>query len=103
MFIVTTSCNVIRQKGIDLNHNFHVFVGKQCRTENAYMGHQYIILKLKTSLELLNNKSTLVNLDKDIVLMTRVHCTHFYTELFTNNNIKVVIQINAFLTDLQNL
>ena len=68
---------MIRQKGIDLNHDFYIVVGKQCCTKNAYMGHQYIILKLKTSLELLNNKSTLVNLDKDIVLMTRVRI--FYT------------------------
>ena len=26
----------MRQKGIDLNHDFYVVVGKQCRTENAY-------------------------------------------------------------------
>ena len=36
----------------------------------------------------MNNKRTLVDLYKDIVL-------------FTNNNIKVVIQMNAFLFDLQ--
>ena len=33
----------IRQKDIDLNHDFYVIVGKQCRTENAYTGHQYNI------------------------------------------------------------
>ena len=27
----------IRQKGIDLNHEFNVVVGKQCRTENAFL------------------------------------------------------------------
>jgi hypothetical protein len=26
----------MRQKGIDLNHDFYFVVGKQCRTENAY-------------------------------------------------------------------
>ena len=31
----------MRQKGIDLNHNFYVVVGKQCRTENVHTGHQY--------------------------------------------------------------
>ena len=30
---------MIDQKGMHLNHNFFVVVGKQCRTENAYMGH----------------------------------------------------------------
>ena len=34
--------NVMHQKGINLNHNFYV-VGKQCRTENAYMGNQHNI------------------------------------------------------------
>ena len=33
----------IRQKGIDLNHDFYVVVGKQYRTENAYTGHQHNI------------------------------------------------------------
>ena len=45
----------------------------------------------------MNNKRTLVNLYKDIVLVTSVRI--FCTTLFTNNNIKVMIQINAFLTD----
>ena len=35
--------NMIRQKGIDLNHDFYVHVGKQSRTENEYTGHQYNI------------------------------------------------------------
>ena len=33
----------MRQKGIDLNHDFYVVVEKQCRTENAYTGHQHNI------------------------------------------------------------
>ena len=33
----------IHKKGMHLNHNFYVVVGKQCCTENAYMGHQYNI------------------------------------------------------------
>ena len=49
----------------------------------------------KTSLKQINNKRTLVNLYKDIVLVTRVRI--FCTALFTNDNKKVVIQINAFL------
>ena len=43
----------------------------------------------------MNKKRSLVNLYKDIVLVTRVRI--FCTALFTNNNIKVVIQIDAFL------
>ena len=43
----------------------------------------------------MNKKRALVNLFKDIVLVTRVRI--FYTVLFTNNNIKVVIQIDNFL------
>ena len=50
-----------------------------------------------TSVKQMNNKRTLVNLYKDIVLVTRVRI--FGTTLFTYNNIKVVIQINALLTD----
>ena len=34
---------MIYQKGKHLNHDFYVAVGKQCRTENAYKGHQYNI------------------------------------------------------------
>ena len=48
-------------------------------------------------LKQINNKRKLVNLHKDIVLVTRVR--FFCTALFTNNNIKVVIEINAFLMD----
>ena len=55
--------------------------------------------KLKTSLKQINNKRTLVNLYKDIALVTRVRI--FCSTLFTNNNIKVVIQIDAFLAHLQ--
>ena len=33
----------MRQKGIDLNHDFYVVFGKQCRTENEYSGHQHNI------------------------------------------------------------
>ena len=33
----------ISQKGIDLNHDFHVVVCKQYRTENVYTGHQHNI------------------------------------------------------------
>ena len=49
----------------------------------------------------MNNKRTLVNLYKDIVLVTRVHI--FCTTLFTNNNIEVVIQMHIFLMDQLNL
>ena len=30
----------MEQKGMTFDHNFSVVVGKQCRTENAYVGHQ---------------------------------------------------------------
>ena len=30
-------------KGMTLDHDFYAVVGKQCRTENAYTGHQYNI------------------------------------------------------------
>ena len=56
--------------------------------------------KLKTSVKQINNKRTLVNLYKDIVLVTRLHI--FCTVLFTNYNIKVVIQIDAFLANQRN-
>ena len=45
----------------------------------------------------MNNKRTLVLLYKDIVLVTSVHI--FCTTLFTNNYIKVVIQMHTFLMD----
>ena len=31
------------QKDMTLDHDFYVVVGKQCRTENAYAGHQHNI------------------------------------------------------------
>ena len=31
--------SMMRQKGIDLNNDFYVVVGKQYRTENEYTGH----------------------------------------------------------------
>ena len=34
---------VMCQKGIDLNHDFYVVVGKQCRTENVNTGNQHNI------------------------------------------------------------
>ena len=34
------------QEGTTFDHDFYVVVGKQCRTENAYVGHQYNIFKL---------------------------------------------------------
>ena len=93
----------MRQKGIDLNHDFYVVFGKQCRKQI----HLFKVIKeideisfkkkflCETSLKQINNKRQLVNLYKDIVLVTRLHI--FCTALFTNNNIKVVIQIDAFL------
>ena len=35
----------MEQKGMTFNHDFYVVVGncKQCRTENAYAGHQHNI------------------------------------------------------------
>ena len=52
-----------------------------------------------TNLKQMNNKRALVNLYKDIVSVTRVRI--LCTALFTNNNIKVVIQIDAFLAHLR--
>ena len=54
--------------------------------------------KLKINLKQINNKTTLVNLYGDIVLMTRLRI--ICKTLFTNNNIKVVIQMHSFLFDL---
>ena len=73
--------DLLHQKVIGLNHDFYVVVGKQ-----------------QKNLKQINNKRTLVNLYKDIVLVTRVRI--FCTALFTNKNIKVVIQIDAFLAHL---
>ena len=53
--------------------------------------HQFHYLKQ------MNNKRKFFDSYKDIVLVTRLRI--FCTPLFTNNNIKVVIQFNAFLTD----
>ena len=33
----------IELKGMHFNHDFYVVVGKHCRTENVYTGHQHII------------------------------------------------------------
>ena len=48
-------------------------------------------------LKQIDSKRTLVNLYKNIVWVTRVRIC--CTTLFTNNNIKVVIQMHAFLFD----
>ena len=40
----SNKCKGIEQKGMHLNNDFYVVVGKQCRTENKYTGHQYNIL-----------------------------------------------------------
>ena len=45
----------------------------------------------------MNIKRTLIHLYKDIVLVT--HICIFYTTWFTNNNIKVVIQMHSFQFD----
>ena len=45
----------------------------------------------------MNNNRTLVDLYKDIVLVTLIH--FFCTTLFTNNNKKVVFQMQAFQFD----
>ena len=42
------------QEGITFDHDFYVVVDKQCRTENAYIGHHTISLyKLTNALLLL--------------------------------------------------
>ena len=33
----------MEQKGMTFDHDFYVVVGKQCRTENVYAGHQHNI------------------------------------------------------------
>ena len=58
---------------------------------------KYIFSYVKTDLKQINDKRTIVNLNKDIVLLTRLH--FFCTSLFTIN-IKVVIQMHSFLFDL---
>ena len=37
---------MIPLKGIDLNHEFYVVVGKKCRTENVYTGNTISLYKL---------------------------------------------------------
>ena len=34
---------MMEQKGMTFDHDFYVVVGKQCRTQNAYTGHQHNI------------------------------------------------------------
>ena len=54
-----------------------------------------------TNLKQIDNKRTFVNLYKGIVLVTPLNI--FSMILFTNNNIKVVIQMHAFLFDQSNV
>ena len=54
----------------------------------------YKINNFITNLKQINIKRTLVNLYKDIVLVTRLR--FFCTTLFTKNNIKIAIQMHAF-------
>ena len=55
------------------------------------------MLKIKTNLKQINNKRTLVILFKDIDLLTRPN--HFLYDIVFNINIKVAIQMHAFLMD----
>ena len=83
-----------------LNHDFYVVVGKQCRTENVYTGHQYnifILYELTNVLLLFICFKLVLSYYKDIVLVTRR--THIMYGIVTNNNIKVVIQMHTFLFD----
>ena len=42
------------QVGTTFDHDFYVVFGKQCRTENAYAGHQHnIFIKITNALLLL--------------------------------------------------
>ena len=50
-----------------------------------------------TKFKEINNERKKAKLYKDIVLVTSVRI--FCTTLFTNNNIKVVIQMHTFLMD----
>ena len=47
-FCKFTNHLMIHQKGMRLNHDFYVVVGKQCSTENAYDGSpiQYLYINL---------------------------------------------------------
>ena len=54
-------------------------------------------MKLITNLKQINNKRTLVDFYKDIVLLTRLSI--FCMTLFTNNSNKVVIQMHSFQFD----
>ena len=72
-------------------------------TFQKYLKKKKINFKIKkvssiTKLKQMRNKRALVNLYKDIVLVTCV-CI-FCTTLFTNNNIKIVIQSSTFITHL---
>ena len=58
----------MRQKGIDFNHDFYAVIGKQCRTENAYTGHQHNILYKLTNVLLLFIWFKLVSHSKNIFL-----------------------------------
>ena len=59
-----------------------------------------IFINFITNLIQINNKRILVNLYKDIVLVTRLHI--FCTTLFINYNIKVVIKMHSFQFDHKN-
>ena len=41
--IIQISNIVMIQEGTTFDHDFYVVVGKQCRTENVYAGHQHYI------------------------------------------------------------
>ena len=73
----------------------HVRSNKALYVYNLFSFFKKIFLVYETNLKQINNKIRLVNLYKDIMLVTRVRI--FCTALFNNNNIKVVIQIDAFL------
>ena len=34
---------MMEQKGMTFDHDYYVVVGKLCRTENAFVGHQHNI------------------------------------------------------------
>ena len=40
---VVDSPRTMEQKGMTFDHDFYIVVDKQCRTENAYGGHQHNI------------------------------------------------------------
>ena len=55
------------------------------------------LMKINYNLKQINDKRTLVYLYKDFLLVTRLRI--FCATLFTNNNIKVVIQLHSFQFD----